>query len=83
MKERFSISDNGKTIKVKKTVCNNTIDVIDGQAVITETDRADHLRLHKQTKSAYDKLQNTANVRDSLPEHSGIIDQSYDFYESS
>ena len=39
--------------------------------------------MKKQAKSAYDKLQNTANVRDSLPECSGIIDQSYDFYESS
>ena len=84
IKERFSNLDNGNTIKVKKTVCNNTVDVIDGQAVVTETDRApeDRLRLKKQAKSAYDKLQNTANVRDSLPECSGIVDQSYDFYES-
>lgn len=84
IKERFSTLENGKTIKVQKTVCNNTVDVIDGP-VATETDRApgDRLRLKKQAKSAYDKLQNTANVRDSLPECSGIIDQSYDFYESS
>ena len=55
IKERFSNVENGKTIKVKKSVLNNTVDVIDGQAVNTETDRAPKgLRLNKQAKSAYD-----------------------------
>lgn len=55
IKERLSTLDNGATIKVKKTAnCNNTIDVIDGQAVATDdngTDRAgghdERLRLKK------------------------------------